>query len=163
MSFPHEKGKMNIDPRIRVLETAVFPATDVSVGKARRWLREVLREHPRCDDGVWLLSEVFTNSVLHTRSRAVGIVVLVEHSGRIQVEVVDEGAATLPHACERSPEPTSSGRGIQLVRILASRWGFMEEKPRCVVWFELDLEPARVAASATEVGGHVAEVNGAPG
>lgn len=150
---------MSIDAHVRLLENITFPATEASVAKARRWLRTFLDGHRRCDDAVWLLSEVLTNCVLHTRSVAVGVVLLVEHNDCVQVEVVDGGSGTLPHACAHSSaEMAASGRGIHLLRALASRWGFMEERPHCVVWFVLDpivgsegLHPAGVPADAARV------------
>jgi anti-sigma regulatory factor (Ser/Thr protein kinase) len=133
---------MSTDSGIRLMESIVFPATRESVGKGRRWLRRLLDGHPRCDDVVLLLSELLTNSVLHTRSAAVGVVLLVECDDSVQVEVVDEGSGSLPHVCEHAENAASgsaqSGRGLRLLRMTASRWGFIEETPRCVVWFVVD-------------------------
>lgn len=126
-------------PRIRLLERAGFPATPEAVSGARRWLRKVLDDHPSRDDAVLLLSETFTNSVRHTRSAAVGVVVILDADGCVQVEVVDEGAKTPP--CVRGHHPgdlPESGHGLHLVRTFSSRWGFFEERPRCVVWFVLE-------------------------
>ncbi|MEV7966853.1 ATP-binding protein [Sphaerisporangium sp. NPDC088356] len=133
---------------VRLLEKAVFRAGEVNVGEARLWIRKVLDGHPRCDDAVLLLSEAMTNSVVHTNSPVIGVVVLMEEDGRVQIEVIDDGAATLPSACCHSPDDpddpddpdglAESGRGIRLIRTLSSRWGFSEEDPRCVVWFVLD-------------------------
>jgi anti-sigma regulatory factor (Ser/Thr protein kinase) len=124
---------------IRMLEKAVFPATEAAVGEARRWMRKILHGHPRCDDAVLLLSEAFTNSVVHTRSPVIGTVVLMEEDGCVQIEVIDDGADTMPSACRHSPDDLAeSGRGVRLIRALSSRWGFSEENPRCVVWFALD-------------------------
>ncbi len=129
---------MSTGTDIRLLEKAVFPATETAVGEARRWLRKILDGRPRCDDAVLLLSEAMTNSVVHTRSQVIGVVVLIEDDGCVQIEVIDDGAETLPSACCHSPDDlTESGRGIRLIRALSSRWGFSEENPRCVVWFAL--------------------------
>ncbi|WP_344936441.1 ATP-binding protein [Sphaerisporangium flaviroseum] len=121
------------------LEKAVFPAVETSVAEARRWLRKVVDGHPRLDDAVLLLSESFTNAVLHTRSAAVGVVVLVEEGQRLQIEVIDEGAETSPCVCGHTSQDDlgESGRGIRLLRALSDQWGFVEEHPRCVVWFTL--------------------------
>ncbi|RCG29340.1 ATP-binding protein [Sphaerisporangium album] len=125
-------------PETRLLERAAFTAAQASVGEARRWLRKMIGGHPRCDDAVLLLSETFTNSVVHTRSAAIGVVLLVDVNDGLQVEVVDEGAETSPCVCRHSGDDLAeSGRGIRLLRALSDRWGFIEEHPRCVVWFVL--------------------------
>lgn len=138
---------MSPNPEIRLLERAAFPAAKASVGDARRWIRKILDGHPRCEDAVLLLSETFTNSVVHTRSPVIGTVVLIEQDGCVQIEVIDDGAETMPSVCRHSaawPDGhhgpagvAESGRGIRLIRALSSRWGFIEQKPRCVVWFAL--------------------------
>ncbi|MEZ0072585.1 ATP-binding protein [Planotetraspora sp. GP83] len=129
---------MTTVPEILLLERATFPATEASVGKARRWVRKLLDGHPRRDDAVLLLSETMTNAVVHTRSAAIGAVVLVERDGRVQVEVIDEGSETLPSVCGHPRDDLAEyGRGIRLLRALSSQWGFIEESPHCVVWFAL--------------------------
>jgi anti-sigma regulatory factor (Ser/Thr protein kinase) len=130
-------------PAIRLMRRTAFPATGESVGAARRWLRGILDGHPRCDDAVLLLSEAVANSIVHTRSAAIGAVVLVERRNRLQIEVIDEGGTTWPSVCRcargTGPEPAAeTGRGIGLIRALSSQWGFSEERPHCVLWFTLD-------------------------
>ncbi|GII83408.1 ATP-binding protein [Sphaerisporangium siamense] len=136
----------NTIPRPWSVDRTVFPSAETSVAQARRWLRELLAGHPRCDDAVLLLSETFTNSVVHTRSAAIGVVLLVEENDRLQVEVVDEGAETSPCVCGHSGggDLAESGRGIRLLRALSDQWGFIEEHPRCVVWFTLGPPPPPV-------------------
>jgi hypothetical protein len=52
------------------------------------------------------------------------------------VEVCDEGSEDVPH--EESPELLdTSGRGLQLVDALATRWGTRRNETTCV-WFELE-------------------------
>ncbi|GGK99116.1 hypothetical protein Sme01_60330 [Sphaerisporangium melleum] len=108
------------------------------MGEARRWLRKILDGHPRRDDAVWLLSEAATNSVTHTDSTVVEVTVAITENDDVRIEVADEGAQTTPGI---RPHPdgdlAASGRGVQLIRALASQWGFTEDRPRCVVWFVL--------------------------
>jgi len=121
----------------RLEERAFFAAEERSVGLARRWMRKVLDGHPRVDDAVCLLSETVTNAVVHTRSEVIGVV-LVEDGGELVVEVVDEGAGSVPVACRHvAGGMAEGGRGIVLVRALSARWGFFQEGARCVVWFVL--------------------------
>ncbi|GII80638.1 hypothetical protein Sru01_56200 [Sphaerisporangium rufum] len=153
--YEHAAGGGDADRwRVRTLDRAAFPATEAAVGEARRRLRTLLAGHPRQDDAVLLLSETFTNAVLHTRSAAIGVVVLLGVDGHVQVEVVDQGAATSP--CARpdpAGEPAESGRGIHLVRTLAARWGFFAEPGRCVTWFALDRHPLRRTPPGTATEG----------
>ncbi|MFC0863491.1 ATP-binding protein [Sphaerimonospora cavernae] len=141
---PHERSRMLNEtisdaPHARLLERAGFPATAEAVTQARRWLRTILDDHPCLDDAVLLLSETFTNSVRHTRSAAIGVVVIFDVDDCVQVEVVDDGAETSP--CVRGHQDgdlPESGHGLRLLRALSSRWGFFEERPRCVVWFVIE-------------------------
>ncbi|WP_327046682.1 ATP-binding protein [Microbispora sp. NBC_01189] len=121
---------------VRLLRRAVFPAERSSVAAVRRWVRGLVADHPRADDAVLLVSELVTNSIVHTRSAAVGVVVLFEEDGGLQVEVVDEGGEAGPCVRARSSgEPPESGHGLRLLRALADQWGFSEERPHRVVWF----------------------------
>jgi anti-sigma regulatory factor (Ser/Thr protein kinase) len=129
-------------PEIRLIERAAFASTEASVGQARQWMRKLLACHPRRDDAVLLLSETFTNSVVHTGSAAIGVVLLVDEMDGLQIEVVDEGAETSPCFCGHpTGDLAESGRGIRLLRALSDQWGFIEEHPRCVVWFALRPTP----------------------
>ncbi|GGK71795.1 hypothetical protein Sme01_08880 [Sphaerisporangium melleum] len=127
-------------PVIRLFERAAFASGEASVPEARQWAAKLLTGHPRLDDALLLLSETVTNAVLHTRSAAVGVVLLLGDDDRLQIEVVDEGAETSPCVCRHTraeDDLAESGRGIRLLRALADQWGFIEERPRCVVWFTL--------------------------
>ncbi|GII77792.1 hypothetical protein Sru01_27740 [Sphaerisporangium rufum] len=137
----------------RRIETADFPATETSVAEARRWLRKILDGRPRCDDAVLLLSEAATNSVVYTDTATIGVTVTVEENGDVRVEVADEGAPTIPSLAGDPEDLKSSGRGILLIRALATRWGFTANPPAHTLWFELSPAPAtRQAAHRTPEG-----------
>jgi anti-sigma regulatory factor (Ser/Thr protein kinase) len=113
-----------------------FPATAESVAGARRWLAGRLgRAHPACGDAVLLLSEAFTNAVLHSAGGKVEVSARAE-GGRVRVEVVDEGGDTLPHYVD---DPCGEGgRGLPIMRAFARDWGFeVIEHGRLRVWFEV--------------------------
>jgi anti-sigma regulatory factor (Ser/Thr protein kinase) len=57
---------------------------------------------------------------------------------RLYVEVSDDGG---PARLRRRVHHirTESGRGLQLVRALSSRWGVREDPAGRTIWFELDL------------------------
>ncbi|MEV6981664.1 ATP-binding protein [Sphaerisporangium sp. NPDC051017] len=119
-------------------ETAAFPAAETSVAEARRWLSKILDGHLRRDDAVLLLSEAATNSLLHTDSAVIGVAVTIEENGDARIAVTDEGAETMPSIPEHPDDDlASSGRGIRLIRVLSTRWGFTEDPPRHITWFVL--------------------------
>ncbi len=115
---------------------ARFPADPRSVHAARRWLRCALPDSfgTRVDDAVLLVSELVTNAVLHARS-AVQITVSV-HDRTARIGVDDE-AARMP-VLRPPQEGAVHGRGIQMVQILADRWGVVRRGRAKTVWFELD-------------------------
>ncbi|GII78101.1 hypothetical protein Sru01_30830 [Sphaerisporangium rufum] len=120
-------------------ESAVFPGEVASAGEARRWLRKVLADHPRRDDAVLLLSEIFTNAVTYTDSPQIPVTVLVGWDRTVEVKVTDQGGSTVPCGCRAPADPLAErGRGIRLVRDLARRWGFLRDATGCTVWFTLD-------------------------
>jgi serine/threonine-protein kinase RsbW len=129
-------------------ERFTLPARADSVAVARRivvrWLRLWGLSEPLCDTARLVLSELFTNAVLHTDSGQ--IVCRIEASGgRLRIEVADEGLG-LDEAlgtCE-SPYPAQStdaenGRGLVLVDALADSWGVItaDRRAGCTVWAEI--------------------------
>src|ERR1035438_10737836 len=73
----------------------VFPALAEQVGHARRFLADILAGYPAADDAVLCLSELASNSVVHSASRQPGGTFTVRaaphHGGRTRVEVEDQG------------------------------------------------------------------------
>ncbi|WP_306370117.1 ATP-binding protein [Nocardiopsis sp. CC223A] len=107
-----------------------FPGGDmVTVGAARRWVEDHLREWDvEAPDLLTLIvSELVTNALTHTRSGIPGENVtlrLYVHSDYIRVAVKDAGPKPRRVPRRRSPEDTSThGRGLLLVDALSLRWG----------------------------------------
>jgi serine/threonine-protein kinase RsbW len=95
--------------------------------------------HPRGDDAVLLVSELFGNSVRHGGSGlpAETVMVVVEAGdGVVRVEVTDHGSSgvPLPRLADGDAE---GGRGLGLVAALAARWGWWRCGGRRVTWFEV--------------------------
>jgi anti-sigma regulatory factor (Ser/Thr protein kinase) len=117
-----------------------FPAWPGSVPAARHYVADVLADLPAglCQTAALLVSELATNAVRHTAGP--DFVVEVRQfpdEGRVWVGVTDSGAE-LPVL--RMPDVTSEGgRGVQLVSILADRWGAGRRRSTTekTVWFEL--------------------------
>jgi anti-sigma regulatory factor (Ser/Thr protein kinase) len=135
------------------LEVGPEPA---EVGRARRWVRAQLRRvslgHPcpcpdesQTDTLVLLVSELVTNAVVHTGRPAV-----LHLSARgpacavpVRLEVVDDsGRAPRPR---RAADEDTGGRGLELVELLADRWGWQREGTGKRVWCELDCASGRDA------------------
>jgi len=114
----------------------VFDASPEQVSAARRWAAELLdASHPAADDCVLLLSETFTNAVLHGGGTQVEVCVQVG-SDAVRIEVVDDGGRGLPHYVD---DPRGEGgRGLPILRALAKEWGFdVLPDGRLRVWFDV--------------------------
>ena len=107
---------------------------------ARSFVSEVLGPgHPRRDDAVLLVSEVFGNSVRHSGSGGPGETVTVAvwaGDGVVRVEVTDRAGAGMPRL-RPAGHDAEGGRGLQLVAGLAARWGTRRRGGRVVTWFEM--------------------------
>lgn len=109
-------------------ESFLLVAHGSSVSKARSLVRErlgrsSLRQDVR-DDAVLVISELFTNAVVHTGSVEVVCRLRVGQDS-VYLAVVDQGLDLVgPHV--RAPD-TDGGRGLLLVSALAEEWGVDDE------------------------------------
>jgi anti-sigma regulatory factor (Ser/Thr protein kinase) len=115
-----------------------FPATASQIIRARQYLEGFLADSPLAADAVLCLSEIATNSVIHSNSRSAGgrFSVNVEryHDGRVRVEVRDQGG---PWIGRTKPEGQQS-LGLRIVGQLAQDWGIEGASYRArTVWFEV--------------------------
>lgn len=111
----------------------------VEVGRARRAVRNNLRERPaRIVDLVeQCVSETVANAVVHSGSEII-VLVVVELPGRVRVEVVDGGATvSVPRVAGESGWEAESGRGLFLVDVLTDAWGTHADQAGRTVWFEV--------------------------
>lgn len=112
-------------------------AEPVAASRARRFVLDAL--HQRGAEALsevaqLLVSELVTNALLHARS-AMKVRVSTDPR-RVRVEVSD-ASPVIPHRSGYGNEATT-GRGLELVDALASRWGAGTIASGKVVWFELD-------------------------
>src|SRR5688500_13146986 len=120
-----------------------LPAEPASASAARRLVTEAVERSPlantaAADTAVLLVSEVVTNAVLHAGT---SIRVKVRVDGRsVRVEVRD-GSVALPSR-RHYDEGAATGRGLELVELLASTWGTEQESNGKVVWFEVSVDPS---------------------
>jgi two-component sensor histidine kinase len=114
----------------------VLPATPVAARAARQvvaaqcgsWNADVI------DTALLLTSELVTNAVIHGRSD-VQLEVRVD-GALLRVDVGDDSSRLpLPRAADYD---ALDGRGLQIVDLLATRWGVYDEPLGKTVWFELE-------------------------
>jgi len=118
---------------------------------ARTFVGAVLGPGHPCEDVAALLaSELFSNSVRHSRSGVPGetvTVTIAAGDGVIRVEVADRSGPGVPtlSSVDRDAE---GGRGLRLVADLAARWGWQRQGGRTVTWFEMQalLQPMQHSA-----------------
>ncbi|WP_433512700.1 ATP-binding protein [Nonomuraea sp. CA-143628] len=104
-------------------------------------------------------SELVTNAVAHTASGRPGgrVAVKVAAVGAemAYIEVIDEGAATIPRARTAGADDCG-GRGLRIVEMFAVGWGVRDGGPgQRVVWAEMS---TKASASACAGEGAMREV-----
>ena len=119
----------HIDARIEL------PAEPASVALARQFVRDVLDESwSDLSDVVTLLtSELVTNAIRHAHSPCT--VQVKATPGKVRVEVLDDNPA--PVVPRKPPADAESGRGIDLVDVLAGSWGMQPRPHGKAVWFDV--------------------------
>ncbi|MFF5109814.1 ATP-binding protein [Streptosporangium sp. NPDC000509] len=124
-----------------------FAGERQSVGRARKWVRDLLSTHHVSGDVLdtvtLLVSEVVTNSVLHSDSGSdpdgVITVAVGLGNGVIHIEVIDQGSAVNVPKMRPTDAESLSGRGLDWVHHLSDGWGSDHDKEiGRAVWFHLD-------------------------
>lgn len=117
------------------------PGLPDQVHAARMFVDKTLGgSHPCAPIAVLLVSELVTNSVLHSESGHPGGTVTITVTAvaeAARVEVRDAGGATVPLPADADSELAEHGRGLRLVSDLADRWNYRREKDGLVTWFEV--------------------------
>ena len=126
-----------------VLQQAALelPPSRESPRAARRFVEETLADWGReelLDTVTLLVSELVGNAVLHTTSEVQLSVRLV--ADRLRVDVVDRSTALPRRRAAGADDQT--GRGSDLVEILATAWGVSGRPDGKSVWFEIALPTA---------------------
>jgi anti-sigma regulatory factor (Ser/Thr protein kinase) len=130
-----------------VLGSLAIPGRPEHVRQARAFAARVLAGlGPAAETAVLLTSELVTNAVRHSRSRAPGgtvTLVILEDRDGVRIEVTDEGSDTgVPVV--KADTFASDGHGLMLVQSLAEQWGYLRSGAvGTTVWFQL----ARPAAN----------------
>ncbi len=125
-------------------ETSLAPLP-TSVRTARRFVRATLAETTadgdRVDSAELLVSELVTNALVHAGSQ-IGLAVDV-FVDAVRIQVADDSP---DHPVRRQPdESATTGRGWQLVELLADDFGVADSRTGKVSWFTLGPVPAVAA------------------
>jgi Histidine kinase-like ATPase domain len=115
-----------------------FPGRQDQVAGARAFVRRSAACCPMLDEAVLLTSELCTNALLHTASGNGGSFEVTIYRGQdsLRVEVRDDGSGTAP-ILRSFDELSEDGRGLELVALIASRWGQGGDEYGRSVFFEL--------------------------
>jgi serine/threonine-protein kinase RsbW len=124
-----------------------LPALHVFVSEARRCVVARLREwgahEDVCGDAELVISELFTNAVLHTDSVEIGYGLRVTEM-HLRVEVTDEGCRSNEQRLRSAESEEENGRGLLLVKAFSETWGVRasENGQGSVTWADLPYRPA---------------------
>lgn len=126
---------------VDVRATIGLPASPESPRHARRFVSDFCRaadlDDEVCQTAALLVSELVTNAVVHGRSRAT---LTAERPPGLLRLAVEDSNPTLPAVGDAPPLDRESGRGLQIVAALATRWGIERTADGGkAVWFELAL------------------------
>jgi len=123
----------------------VLPGTPEAVAAARRIARQLLGDdNPATETAMLLISELVTNSVVHSKSGEPGgsvTVALCSGPAGILIQVRDDGGMSEPHVTALSADLTEGGcgaaergYGLVLVDTLAERWGTISSPDGRITW-----------------------------
>jgi anti-sigma regulatory factor (Ser/Thr protein kinase) len=126
-------------------------AVPEQVRAAREFVGLVLGSSHRCaEDALLLVSELVTNSLVHSGSAVPGgevTVTVAAGEDSVRVEVADVSGDGVPVLVPAAGEAEGS-RGMALVDALAARWGYERGGGLAVTWFEIQalLQPMQHSA-----------------
>jgi anti-sigma regulatory factor (Ser/Thr protein kinase) len=125
-----------------VLTRRRFARRPEEVAAARRFIRGAVTRGSEVSETAQLLVSETVTSALDQAAPANGSGTLevgyTVDGRRLRVEVSDDGGPA--RLRQRVPAVRSTGgRGLELVRTLASRWGVRESSAGRTIWFEVDL------------------------
>jgi anti-sigma regulatory factor (Ser/Thr protein kinase) len=119
-----------------VLVTLDLAPNPASVGEARRFTVDTLRGWGRDDltpSGALLVTELFTNAILHART----MVRVILERGVVFVRVEVRDGSPIRPAMRNHGLDASTGRGLALVSKLSDSWGVDVDEAGKVVWAQL--------------------------
>lgn len=115
-----------------------------SPGHARRGVQHLIGDDASISftrDALLITSELVTNAVIHTGGGCSLNATFDAPRRWLRVEVVDSSPVGLPPVALADRSVGSGGRGLPLVSVLATRWGYTPNGTGKSVWFELEQKP----------------------
>ena len=123
-----------------LLDSLTIPGRAEHLRSVRGFVARALGPGTESTEAALLASELVANSMQHSDSGRDGgsiTVRLIAIPGGIRAEVVDQGSTTVPALMRSRPGLDESGRGLQLVDALATRWDYARDAAGTLTWFEL--------------------------
>ena len=103
---------------------------------ARRFAAEVCGDRPDANEIAVLVSELATNAVSHART-AFEVTIIDLEAGGLRIEVAD-GSGRTPRPSVAGLDPSAEwARGLWIVDVLSSKWGFTTTREGKSVWVEV--------------------------
>jgi Histidine kinase-like ATPase domain len=124
--------------------TRQFRGGTDQVLEVRHWLEDLLPDCAARADVLLLASELCTNAIVHSRSGEAGGQFSVDIDwapALARVVIGDQGSAKTPAITPRSGDAGQlgeSGRGLQLVDVVADDWGTVGRPNRRWVWADVE-------------------------
>jgi serine/threonine-protein kinase RsbW len=118
--------------------TATMPCTEDTVRDARALVRTIVAVwglDDLADGAALVVSELFTNAVVHTDTILVRVTVKRPEHDLVRVDVADRSPDV--HALRTTGDTDEGGRGLALVAALTTRWGTEPSRKGKSVWGEL--------------------------
>ncbi|MFD4630329.1 ATP-binding protein [Streptomyces sp. NPDC058284] len=118
---------------------AQLPCLPEAVQRARAFVSGVLDAWGMKETlaGEVIVSELLTNVVVHTSTDLTTVAIQRDGTCQARIEVADASHVP-PHVVDASGG-AECGRGLQLVALLSSRWGYEDRPWGKVTWAELSL------------------------
>jgi len=116
-----------------------FPGRPDQIAHARDFTRRVLGPCPVLDEAVLLVSELATNAIEHTATADEGSfhVTIYQGDSSLLIAVTDDGSDNVPTPAHQGETLAETGRGLELVELIADRWDYCGDGHGRAVWFEL--------------------------
>lgn len=128
------------DERLHVAASLHLPPHPTAAGKARTFIAEfcgAAHLPPQlCETAALCVSELVTNAILHGRTAAT---IEAHRPGDHLRVTVHDSNPQLPPVGEHPALDAESGRGLQIVSLLADDWGVERNGDGKAVWFTLRL------------------------
>ena len=139
MSSDPTRTRLHSPPALRTAVLRELPNAATACIDGRRFVAQHLSRwqvpDQVSDEATLLTSELVANAVRHAPPPLCLEVTADTTTIRIEVHDSDPIAPVLT----RPDFSSRGGRGVWLVDMIASRWGYRPEPPGKVVWFEMDL------------------------